>query len=80
METLLTKNYTGSTNASLNCMESARLSLREETHPVACISVSITRFIRASVKRMVYQSIIGPFHGISGKPWRTRKRQKSEVD
>jgi len=57
-------------------MESARLSIKEGTHRVAYISVSIIPFTRRGVKKKRYRSLIGPFHRAFGKRWRKKKRLK----
>jgi len=48
-------------------MESARLFTEEGTRHAAYISVSIMLFTRRGVKKMIYWSLIGQFHGAFGK-------------
>jgi hypothetical protein len=59
-----------------NVMESARLSIRGATRPVAFTFVSTMKSTRTNVKRGTYQCTIGQFHGRSGRKWRKRRRQR----
>ena len=51
---LTTSMEPGLTSISLNCMASARLFTREETHHCTCIFVSTMTFTRKSVKKKTY--------------------------
>ena len=70
----------GLMSTSLNCMASARLFIKEETHHVACTFISITTPTRKGVKKQTYLSTIGRFHGTFGESWRRRKRWRNEVE
>ena len=73
-ETVTYKGCSEAMKSLSNSMESTRHFLREETHHATCISISISSFIKISVKREIYLCTIGRFHKLFGKRWRRRKK------